>query len=137
VRLVSSGGFYVRSLAQDLGARLGCGAHLEALRRTRTGGFGLAEATPLATVETEGAEALERLVPMADLLPDLPGFVLTEQGARRAAHGNTVAPAEVAGRIGGPAGAGVPVRLLDGAGTLVAIAEPEDGSALHPVVVLV
>ena len=137
LRLVSSGGFYVRSLAHDLGVRLGCGAHLEALRRTRTGGFGLAEATPLATVETEGAEALERLVPMADLLPDLPGFVLTEQGARRAAHGNTVAAAEVAGPIGGPAGAGGPVRLLDGAGTLVAIAEPEDGPALHPVVVLV
>ena len=37
VRLVCSSGFYVRSLAHDLGQRLGCGAHLEGLRRTRAG----------------------------------------------------------------------------------------------------
>jgi len=137
LRVVSSGGFYVRSLAHDLGVRLGCGAHLEALRRTGTGGFGLAEAVPLATVEAESVSALERLVPMADLLPNLPGVVLTERGAQRAAHGNAVGFAEVAGKTGGPAGGSGPVRLLDGSGALVAIAERDDRLALHPVVVLV
>jgi tRNA pseudouridine55 synthase len=137
LRLVSAGGFYVRSLAHDLGVRLGCGAHLEALRRTGTGGFGLAEAAPLATVEAESAQALERVVPMADLLPGLPGFVLTERGAQRAAHGNAVRVAEVAGRVGGPAEEAGPVRLLDRSGALVAIAERDESSALHPVVVLV
>jgi tRNA pseudouridine55 synthase len=137
LQVVSSGGFYVRSLAHDLGVRLGCGAHLEALRRTGTGGFSLAEAVPLGTVEAEGAGALERLVPMADLLPGLPGCVLTERGAQRAAHGNTVGAAEIAGRLGDLAGAGGPVRLLDRTGALVAIAEPDEGLALHPVVVLV
>jgi len=74
---------------------------------------------------------------MADLLPGLPGFVLTERGAQRAAHGNAVGAADVAGRTGGPAEAGGRVRLLDRTGALVAIAEPDEGSALHPVVVLV
>ena len=137
LRLVTSGGFYVRSLAHDLGVRLGAGAHLEALRRTGTGGFGLGQAVPLATVEAEGAEALKRMIPMADLLPGLPGLVLTERGARRAAHGNAIAAAEVAARLGEPALAGGPIRLFDSAGALVAIAEPGEGSTLHPVVVLV
>lgn len=135
--LVSSAGFYVRSLAHDLGLRLGCGAHLEALRRTRTGGFGLAEATALTTVEDEGPAALERLVPMADLLPDLPGVVLTDRGAQRAAHGNLVDEADVAGAVGGPPGGTGPVRLLDRSGALVGIAERDDRLALHPRVVLV
>ena len=39
VRLTCSSGFYVRSLAHELGQRLGCGAHLEGLRRTRSGPF--------------------------------------------------------------------------------------------------
>ena len=43
-------GFYVRSLAHDLGAALGCGAVLAALRRTRSGEFGLDRAVPLADV---------------------------------------------------------------------------------------
>ncbi|MBN2265997.1 MAG: tRNA pseudouridine(55) synthase TruB, partial [Candidatus Aminicenantes bacterium] len=42
-----SAGTYVRSIAHDLGLRLGCGAHLASLRRTSSGSFGLAEAVPL------------------------------------------------------------------------------------------
>ena len=51
VRLVCSSGFYVRSLAHDFGARLGCGAHLESLRRIRAGEFGLQQATPLSVIQ--------------------------------------------------------------------------------------
>ncbi len=137
VRIVSSPGFYVRSLGHDLGVRLGCGAHAEAIRRTRSGGFGIEVAVPLDTIEAEGLDAVERLVPMADLLPQFPGVVLTEQGARRAAHGNAIRPADVAGRVDGLAQAGGPVRLLDREGGLLGIAEPGTGPALHPVVVLV
>jgi tRNA pseudouridine55 synthase len=140
LRVAAEAGFYVRSLAHDIGLRLGCGGHLEALRRLRTGGFGVEEATPLHVIEAEGLEAVERLVPMTDLLPDLPGLVLTERGARRAAHGNAVEATDIAGQLSGrrsPAAADGPVRLVDRDGTLVAIAEFEDGEALHPVVVLV
>ncbi|MFN2375855.1 MAG: tRNA pseudouridine(55) synthase TruB [Candidatus Binatia bacterium] len=60
VSIDSSKGFYVRSLAQDLGSRLGCGAMLEALRRTRVGRLRLDDAIPLADLEKEGGEALAR-----------------------------------------------------------------------------
>ena len=47
VEITCSSGFYVRSLAHDIGQMLGCGAHLQALRRTRSGEFDLAHAIPL------------------------------------------------------------------------------------------
>ncbi len=48
LRVTASAGFYVRALARDLGEQLGCGAHLVALRRTRSGAFDVADAVPLA-----------------------------------------------------------------------------------------
>ncbi|MCA1561053.1 MAG: tRNA pseudouridine(55) synthase TruB [Acidobacteria bacterium] len=60
LRVVCSAGFYVRSLAHGLGAVLGCGAHLEALRRTRSGEFGLDAAVPLDAIEQAGLAALDR-----------------------------------------------------------------------------
>jgi tRNA pseudouridine55 synthase len=139
VRVVCSSGFYVRSLAHDLGQRLDCGAHLETLRRTRAGEFTTAQAVPLDAIEREGAEAVGRLVPIAELLPRLPHVVVNERGARRAAHGNSLAPEDLwqAERTV-PASAGPgPVRVLDTDGALLAIGEPGAGGLLQPVVVLV
>jgi tRNA pseudouridine55 synthase len=56
-----SSGTYIRSIAADLGERLGCGAHLETLRRTRIGEFAIADAVPLETFERMTPE--ERLEP--------------------------------------------------------------------------
>ena len=80
--LTCSAGFYVRSLAHDLGRALGTGACLEALQRTRSGEFGLEEAMPLElswTVDCrprarEGSSdaPLELLIPMDELLPGFP-----------------------------------------------------------------
>ncbi len=144
LRIVCSAGFYVRSLAHDLGVRLGCGAHLEALRRARSGQFDLSAAVPLATVEAEGAGALRRLVPLEALLADWPRAVLTDEDAARVLHGASVsAPASAAAAApagGAPrAGAGAPpqlVRLFSRHGQLVAIARPGSDAVLHPVVVL-
>ncbi|MEX2245171.1 MAG: tRNA pseudouridine(55) synthase TruB, partial [Dehalococcoidia bacterium] len=73
-------GFYVRSLAHDLGEALGCGAVLIALRRTRSGEFAVETAVPLAEVLQAGREHLAaKLVPMAALLPDLPSVTLRGQ----------------------------------------------------------
>ena len=60
VRLVCSSGFYVRSLAHDLGQRLGCGAHLEGLQRTRAGAFRLEEAVPLGDLVAGGPAVARR-----------------------------------------------------------------------------
>lgn len=134
LRVVCSAGFYVRSLAHGLGETLGCGAHLETLRRTRVGEFDLGQATPLEEIERLGTSWPSRLVPMRSLLPSMPSVVANEAGARRAAHGNGLGPEHLAA----PAAAGRGrVRLFDREGTLLAIAEPTAGGFLRPVVVLV
>lgn len=135
LRVVCSAGFYVRSLAHGLGERMGCGAHLETLRRTRAGDFGLDRAIRLDEVEQLGPAAAARMIPMGSLLPFLPPVVVNERGAKRAAHGNALAPADLtapATRI-----TGFRVRVLDTDGTLLGIAEPAEGGLLHPIVVLV
>jgi tRNA pseudouridine55 synthase len=134
LRLVCSSGFYVRSLAHSLGERLGCGAHLHALRRIRAGDFSEHQAVPLAQIEREGAAALRHLVPMSSLLPMLPPVVVNERGARRAAHGNALVASDLAAP---PVPAAARVRVVDVDGTLLGIAEPSPEGVLHPVVVLV
>jgi tRNA pseudouridine55 synthase len=134
LRIVCSSGFYVRSLAHEIGKRLSCGAYLEALRRTRAGDFTLDRATTLDRLEKEGGSALAHLVPMSELLPLLPPVVVNERGARRAAHGNALAPEDILEPLRAEA---TRVRVLDADGTLLGIAEPLAGDLLHPVVVLV
>ena len=126
LELTASAGFYVRSLAHDLGQRLGCGAHLETLRRTAAGAFTLEHAVPLDRIEGN-PEAASLLVPLEDLLPHIPAVHLDEAGTRKASHGNTVTVAvPVTGRV----------RMVDTEGRLLGIAEAADG-VLRPVIVLV
>ncbi len=71
MRVRCSKGTYIRTLAQDIGEVLGCGAHLTALRRTETGGFLLDDCVSLDALEhMPEAERLARLRPVADLLRD-------------------------------------------------------------------
>jgi tRNA pseudouridine55 synthase len=58
IEVTVSSGTYVRALARDLGAALGTGGHLTALRRTRVGGFALTEAHPLADLEARQGERM-------------------------------------------------------------------------------
>jgi len=140
LHIVCSSGFYVRSLAHDLGRRLGCGAHLESLRRTRAGDFTAAQATPLDVIQAEGVDALARLLPLPSLLSKLPQVVVNERGAKRAAHGNSLATEDLSegdvATLAGTAGTG-PIRVLDAHGALLAIGERGQGGVLQPVVVLV
>ncbi len=69
-RLRSSKGTYVRTIAHDLGRKLGCGATLTALRRTGSGTFRLADATPLAQFDTLSvADIRRRLIPVYQAVP--------------------------------------------------------------------
>lgn len=64
-----SKGFYVRTLCHDIGARLGCGGHLAALRRTRCGAFRVEDAIPFADLKTLPRAAFSsRLLPLTSLL---------------------------------------------------------------------
>jgi tRNA pseudouridine55 synthase len=139
LRVRSGAGFYVRSLAHDLGTRLGCGAHLEGLRRVRAGAFDESAAVSLEHIEAERAAAGRWLVPVSALLQHLPEVVLNERGVRRATHGNDVSREDLAvAESGSPAvAAGARWRLLDEAGMLLGIAERSTAGLLHPVIVLV
>jgi tRNA pseudouridine55 synthase len=144
VRIVCSYGFYVRRLAHDLGQRLGCGAYLAALRRTRVGSFTEREAVPLGTIAAGGFDPAEHVVSLNRLLPDLPAVALSDEGARRVRHGNAVGPSHLAiaqkeagsfaGKETAPFWKG---RLLDGSGALLGIGEARADGLLHPVIVLV
>ena len=143
VRLVSSSGFYVRSLAHDLGQRLGCGAHLEGLRRTRAGEFTLDDAVPLEAVVVGGEPAAgERLVAMDRLLTMMPAVVANDLGAKRASHGSALRPEDLAlaGHGASPrsqTSGDRRLRLLDQGGSLLGLVERRDDGLLHPLVVLV
>jgi tRNA pseudouridine55 synthase len=135
IRVAAESGFYVRALARDLGEALGCAGHLHALRRTRSGGFSVADAIPFQDAERLGRDLQSRVIPAAEALPHLPCVRMTASGLTRAMHGNPIGPADLEGRWIPPAGAGGPVRLLAGDGRLVALAHSR-GGALHPVTVL-
>jgi tRNA pseudouridine55 synthase len=158
LRVDCSAGFYIRSLAHDLGERLGIGGHLVALRRTRSGTLTLADAVGLEAVEREPELAVGRVIPLANMLPGLAPVVLTSDGVRKAIHGRELGPADCvsgfAARDPEPASrsesrATTPesrtptpesrlYRLLDPSGQLVAIARPATAAGLlHPSVVLV
>ena len=133
VRVTCSAGFYVRSLAHDLGVTMGVGAHLAALRRERSGRFTLADSVGLDRLAASPRRSRGLVRPMADLLPDWPALALSEDEVARVGHGQTLA---VADRPGGEAQVRGRLRLIDGVGRLVALAEERAGF-LHPVLVLV
>jgi tRNA pseudouridine55 synthase len=144
-----SAGFYVRSLAHDLGAVLGCGAHLRALRRTAAGPLGLDGALSLAEAEGSREAALAHVRPLAALLPDWPAVRVAPHGEARVRSGGLLGPADCdswtepdpGSGVAGPGAAGdVSVRILDAAGGLVALGawvSPAGSPLLHPRVVLV
>jgi len=148
LRVDCSSGFYVRSLAHDLGARLGIGAHLAALRRTRAGECTVDHAIALEAAERAPGDAIAAIVPMSAMLPRLPAFTLTADGVRRAMNGCALGERDIATddtRIGSLQGTQSPVpgppsplaRLLDPAGCLVGIGRHLAARGLlHPSVIL-
>jgi tRNA pseudouridine55 synthase len=73
-RLRCSKGTYVRTLAHDLGQKLGCGAHLSALRRTATDKFRIESALPLDEIEKLPVPEIEkRLLPVHEVVPSFAG----------------------------------------------------------------
>jgi tRNA pseudouridine55 synthase len=150
-----SAGFYVRALAHALGVALGCGAHLAALRRTRSGDFGEDAAHTLEAVLAEPERMAQRLVSLDRLLPALPAAHLGAREAGRVAHGQAVvvgdvdrweggevedaaARGEEAGTVPGAEPSPGPgmVRLFGPDGRLLGLAR-RTGGVLQPTVVLV
>jgi tRNA pseudouridine55 synthase len=119
-----SSGTYVRTLAHDLGAALGGGAHLSALRRTAVGPFGIDEAVPLEQV------APETVRPMIDVVRHLPRVEVDEALAAAIAVGKVLDRVEL-----GVSGDG-PWAVTGPDGGLLAVYEPFREATAKPAVVL-
>lgn len=126
VEVACSAGTYVRALARDLGAALGNGAYLGALRRTAAGPFTLADAVPLDAVRAAAAEGrLAALIgPVGAGLDGLPAVHLVAADAAIVVRGGWIRLPAGTGLVGDPA---MPVRLLDGGGQLLAMARVAGG----------
>jgi tRNA pseudouridine55 synthase len=128
LRIVCGKGTYVRVLAADLGAALGCGAAVERLTRTRVGPFSLSRAVGWATLVEGDPEVLwSRVLPVDAALVDWPAARLDVQGAHQFRHGQ---PAELAPPLGGSR----LVRVYDEAGALLGVGESASGGrSVRPV----
>ncbi len=103
IRVRCSKGTYIRTLAEDLGAAIGCGAHLAALRRTQVGEFRIVQAMTLAALEAlEPAARLACLLPVDAPIARLPQLQLDAVASARLAHGQSIAGAAPDG-LSGPA----------------------------------
>src|SRR5256886_234260 len=112
VQVDCSSGTYVRSLAADLGAAVGGGAHLRALRRTAIGPFREEEAHPL------DALGLEHVLPMGEAVRHLEPVVVGPAAAQAVGHGRPLLKAEL-GHVTGPG----PWAVVDQQGALLAVYE--------------
>jgi tRNA pseudouridine55 synthase len=140
-RATCSAGTYVRSLAHDLGVKLGCGAHLCRLRRTSSGPYAAEDAVSLADVEraAAGSRVYELLVPLERLLPDVPAAVLSPGGEARVKNGLPLFAEHLSGDgAERPSWEGATVvRVFAASGRLVALARPASGRvALRPFLII-
>ncbi|MCU1284492.1 MAG: tRNA pseudouridine synthase [Acidobacteriales bacterium] len=126
-----SSGTYVRSLAHDLGEQLGTGAHLQSLRRTQVGEFGVVEAHGLDALADRAANGTlpECLLHPRQLLPEIPSVTATEDQMAKIRHGNAVNLADL--------GQSKLIKVFRGQGELVAVASRVAGTLFQPKIVLV
>ena len=125
---VSAGG-YVRSVAHELGALAGCGAHLASLRRTQAGDFTLAQAITLDELKSLSiAEIESRLPHPRTLLPEMPSLIVDEQTAGRIRNGMQVNVPDYS--------AAPLLKLFSTPRDLLAIAQRVAGTLVQPTVVL-
>ena len=137
-----SGGTYVRSLAHDLGQRLGCPAHLASLRRTAVAEFSDNRAVTLEKLEEVArAGALQTCrIPLEDLLPECPELVVRGREEQSVRHGQAFELAQALRRDRGEKADRLPaisvLKILNAERRLIAVARHVSGSVYHPDLVL-
>jgi tRNA pseudouridine55 synthase len=136
-----SKGTYVRTLAHDLGLKIGCGAHLRELKRVRVGPFGMEESVGLDTLMAAAKDGRENLMkyllPIGRALQELDELRLDHELARRVAHGHTPGPSDLSRMRAPPFPRGRKVRLIDPEGRVLAVAESDGVGTLKLLRVLV
>lgn len=124
-------GTYVRSIAHELGQMAGCGAHLEALRRTAVAEFTQVGAHKLEELDdlVRTADVEEFFIHPRKLLPELPSVTATDEMAARVRHGQAVNLPDLS--------RSPQVKVFQGQRDLIAIATRVAGTLFHPRIVLV
>jgi tRNA pseudouridine55 synthase len=133
LRAHCSGGTYLRSLAHDLGRLMGCGAHLEDLRRTASAEFEIGEARTLEQLQSLAADdrLLDAIVPAEKILPGMPNVYVDDATVALIRHGRNFPASPFRSDA-----ASRHVKALTRQGDLVAIGEAVLPNLYHPVVVL-
>ncbi len=126
-----SSGTYVRSLAHDLGQKLGIGAHLASLRRTAVAEFHIDQAHTLEQIAEAAAQGRvpDLLFHPRRVLPDIPCVTATEEDLGKIRHGRTVNLPEMSRSRW--------VKVFAGQSDLVCLASRVAGTLFHPKVVLI
>ncbi|WP_418230153.1 tRNA pseudouridine(55) synthase TruB [Burkholderia mayonis] len=125
-RVTCSKGTYVRTLAEDIGEALGCGAHLTMLRRTGVGSLSLEHAVTLDALDAATQDERDaRLAPVDALLSTFPLVKLDAALTKRFLHGQRLKLAELAARPDTDEGARV--RVYDGDDRLLGVARAVEG----------
>ncbi len=116
-----SSGTYVRSLAHDLGEKLGCGATLVGLRRTKSGRFTLRDAAPLRKLREAFLDGTwyQYLIPAAEALSDWPSVELTHEQVEAIRHGHRIKGEPLESSL---------ARGISEAGELIALLEYDSAS---------
>lgn len=97
IRVTCSKGTYIRTLCHDIGEKLGCGGCMEALLRTRSGPFTLADSYTMAQVEEAAStgQAADWILPVESLLSDYPAACTTREGDLLLANGNPLPESKI------------------------------------------
>ena len=137
IRVTVSSGTYIRSLAHDVGEKLGAGAHLSELRRTDIASFSVSDAIDMDTLETLGTGetggAGASLLSPEDALRDLPSVEVGREAARRLVNGQPPRWDEV-GSTWDAKAAPHHIRVLGPKGELLAVGGPDE-QGIRPFVV--
>lgn len=133
VRVRCSPGTYLRSIAHELGQRLGCGAFLDALRRTASGEFTEEHAYTLEQLQhlAEAGRLEEALIPASDLLPQFPNATVDPLTAGQIRQGKDFRLSPFVDRSNAKY-----VKAISQEGELIAIGEVRLPNLYHPVLVL-
>jgi len=125
--LFSSKGFYVRALARDIGARLGCGAHLDYLRRLTIGNFSVDRAIPVNEIGNASIEEIEkRIIPLSDSLSEWVPVVIDNSDLAAVRNANQALIKNLLDKESVTGGKGF--KLLDKDSRLVALVRCKGGS---------
>jgi tRNA pseudouridine55 synthase len=136
VRVVCSAGTYIRTLAEDFGRRLGLGAHVASLRRTRAGRFTIAEAFTLERLSELAESTLIEtvLISFDAAIAHLPAVDLEDDDVSRTLHGMDM---QIEDKAISQWSDYQPVRMRDAGGDLIAVGVyDESRKILHPKVVI-